>query len=252
MDFVKEMRAKAKSLQKKLVLPEGTETRTIQAARIIVDEGLAAEVTLLGKEADIKKAAGSVSLAGVRLVDPAASPKFDEYAGVYLELRKHKGMTPEQARKDMADPLRWGAMMVRQGEADASVAGAENTTGNVLRAGLTIIGTQPGLKTASSAMVVTGLDPSWGAGGSLIFSDCAVIPEPTSEQLADIAVSAAQSCREFLGVEPVVALMSFSTKGSASHDNVARVQQGVEILKAGSRTLCLTGNCRRTRRWCRR
>jgi phosphate acetyltransferase len=141
-------------------------------------------------------------------------------------------MTPEQARTEITDTLRWGAMMVRQGEADAFVAGAENTTGDVLRAGLTIIGTIKGLKTASSCFVMTGLDPSWGKEGSLILSDCAVVPDPSPEQLADIAESAARSCREFLGVEPVVALMSFSTKGSAKHDDVTKVQNAVEILKS--------------------
>jgi len=233
MDFVKDMMAKAKSLQKKLVLPEGTEKRTIKAARILVDEKLASVVTLLGKKDAIEAAAAqeNIKLDGIILVDPALSPDIDNYAAKFYELRKHKGMTPEQAKSDMADPLRWGAMMVHLNEADAMVAGAENTTGDVLRAGLTIIGMTPGLKTASSCFVMTGMDGSWGKEGSFIFSDCAVVPDPTADQLADIAESAAQSCREFLETDPVVALMSFSTKGSAKHDDVTKVQTAVEILK---------------------
>ncbi|MCL2802212.1 MAG: phosphate acetyltransferase [Treponema sp.] len=232
MDFVSEMKAKAASSPKRLVLPEGTEERIIRTARILLDEKLASSVTLLGKITDIQEIAvkEGVNLDGINIIHPGIDSHIDKYANEYYELRKNKGMTPEQAKIDIVDTLRWGAMMVNLGDADAMVAGAQHTTGEVLKAGLAIIGTAPGIKTASSCFVMTGMDKQYGKEGSLIFADCAVVPDPLCEQLADITECAAQSCRDYLSTEPVAALLSFSTKGSAKHDDVTKIQETVEIL----------------------
>ncbi|MDR2898305.1 MAG: phosphate acetyltransferase [Spirochaetaceae bacterium] len=244
MDFVKEMKAKAVTMQNRLVLPEGTEPRTIKAAREIIDQNLAKEVTLLGSAGAIEKAAADagVSLKGITVLDPVFSPWLPEFAGEYFELRKHKGMTPEQADIDMRQPLRFGAMMVRLEKAESMVAGAESTTADVLRAGLTVIGTAPGSKTASSCFVMQMDDAKWGYDGMMVFSDCAVIPTPSAEQLSDIAVAAADSFRSLVGAEPVVAMLSFSTKGSGGKDeNVLRVQEAVKLAKAKAPELLLDG-----------
>ena len=172
MDFVKEMKAKAIQYQNRLVLPEGTEERTVAAAAQIVAEKLAKTVTLLGEKSEIEKiaAAKGVSLDGIEIIDPKKSDYAEEFANAFYELRKHKGMTPEQAKIDMESPLRFAAMMVRLGKSDAMVAGAENTTGDVLRAGLTVIGTAPGTKTASSCFVMDTHDSKWGSDGLMILS----------------------------------------------------------------------------------
>lgn len=234
MSFVETMKSKAKDYRNRLVLPEATEERTLRAARALSDAQMVSELFLIGNKTAVAAAAekAGIGLTGLTVIDPAQSEWLGDFANTLYEKRKAKGMTPEQAKTDMADPLRFAAMMLVKEKADAMVAGAENTTADVLRAGLTIIGTKPGVKTASSCFVMDTKNAEWGANGVLIFSDCAVIPTPTSEQLADIASSAAESCRIFAGAEPVAALLSYSTKGSGGDkdENILRVREAVRLL----------------------
>lgn len=251
MDFVAEMKRKAKAYQKSIVLPEGTEERTVQAASLIVKEGLAKTVTLLGKKEDVEKVAASkgVNLDGISIINPAESEWLSSFGEEFYELRKKKVdangnplMSKEKALSEMNDPMKFGAMMVHMGKADTMVSGALSSTADMLRAGLTIVKTAPGTKTASSCFVVDTHNPKWGHEGLMIFSDCAVVPDPDSDQLSDIAVQAAASCKALLGVEPVVALLSFSTKGSGGKDpSVLKVQEALTKAKEKAPDLLIDG-----------
>ena len=230
MALIDRIKAKAKADVRHIVLPEGEEVRNVQAASIIASEGLA-KLTLLGNPERVREVAGGAPLPGVEIVDPANSEKSAAYANTLFELRKAKGMTEEEAARLVKDPMYFGVMMVKLGDADGLVSGAIHSTGDMLRPALQIIKSKPGIKTVSSCFLMECPDRAYGTDGVMIFADCAVIPCPTAEELANIAVAAADSARSLAGMEPKVALLSFSTKGSAKHDLVTKVQEATRIAR---------------------
>lgn len=242
MDVLAGFKEKAKAKRRRIVLPEGAELRTLKGAAQAVAEGLA-EPILLGNEAEIRALAQQeqISLDGLTIIDIASSTDLSAFAEQFYELRKHKGMTLEKAAQTVRNPLYYGNMMLLQGKADGLLAGADNTTGDVLRAALQTVKTKPGIKTVSGAFVMILPGQTYGDQGVFIFGDCAVNPNPDSQQLADITISCAETKRSLLGGEPHVAMLSFSTKGSAKHENVDKVTEALALVKEKQPELSVDG-----------
>ena len=243
MSMLEIIKNKARANVKKIVLPEGDEPRTVKAAVQIVKEGLATPI-LLGAADKIAAVAAEqgVDISGIETIDPATSEKAGSYAQELFELRKAKGVTEEDAAKLVADPMYYGIMMVKLGEADGLVSGAVHTTGDMLRPALQIIKAKPGMSIVSSSFLMECPNKELGEDGLLVYADCVVNPCPNAQELAQIAVSAAETARVLCGIEePRVALLSFSTKGSAKHDLVTKVQEATKLAHELAPDLLLDG-----------
>ncbi len=233
MDLIKEIVARAQANKQRIVLPEGTEERTLKAAnQILTDE--VAELILLGNPAEIDEAAKKWGLGNIHkatIIDPENNPDAPKYAELLCELRKSKGMTMEQAEQLVKNPLYLGCLMIKNGDADGQLAGARNTTGDVLRPALQIIKTSPGITCVSGAMLLLTKAPNYGKNGVLVMGDVAVTPMPDANQLAQIAVCTARTAKAVAGIDPKVAMLSFSTKGSAKHEVVDKVVEATRLAR---------------------
>ena len=243
MDFILKVKQKAKDTLKRIVLPESSDDRTLMAAGQVVSEGLA-DIILLGNPDTINKKAkelGVNNLHNMQIFNPETHPKKEEYINMMVELRKSKGLTYEEASKLILDPLYMATLIVKAGDADGEVAGAANATGNVLRPAFLFVKTEPGIKVVSGAFFMVMPDKSFGEDGMMLFADCAVHPDPTAEELAEIAVMTGRTARNIAGIDPKIAMLSFSTKGSAKHAMVDKVVRATEIAKKMDPSLNIDG-----------
>ncbi|TKG97163.1 phosphate acetyltransferase [Puteibacter caeruleilacunae] len=232
MKLLELIKANAKKHSKKIVLPEGTEPRTLKATEIILKEGLA-EIILLGNPEEIKAKAAelNVNVDAAIMIDPLTDANRDKYADMMVEIRKKKGLPKEEALNLLNDPLYFAPMMIKAGDADGEIAGAINATGDVLKPAFQFVKTMPGVSVVSGAFMMFLNDNSFGHDGILVFADCAVMPDPNEQQLAEIAVTTAATAKAIVGMEPKVAMLSFSTKGSAKHDAVTKVANATKIAQ---------------------
>jgi phosphate acetyltransferase len=243
MDFLDQLKERAAKNKKRIVLPEGLEERTLKAADVILEEGFA-DVILIGNSDAIKEEARRHVLKNISkatIIDPKTHDKKDEYIDLLVDLRKKKGMTREKAAELVENPLYLAVLMIKNGDADGEVAGAENATGDVLRPAFQIVKTKPGISVVSGAFIMVLKDKEFGEDGIIVFADGAVHPYPTAEELAEIAVSTGETTRSLLGIEPRVAMLSFSTKGSAKHEMVDKVVKATQIAREKDPTLIIDG-----------
>lgn len=242
MEFIDQIKERARSLQKKIVLPEGSDLRTLKAVEQVITEKLA-QIVLLGDPIEIKALAlkEGISLTGVEIINPKTSPKREQYAALMVEIRKEKGLTTPEALDALNNPLVFGSLMVKAKDADGEIAGAINSTGDVLRPALQYIKTSPGVSVVSGVFFMVFKDKSIGDNGILVFADCAVMPDPTDRQLAEIAVSTAKTAESIAHLSPRVAMLSFSTKGSAKHPLVDKMTNATRIAKELNPELIIDG-----------
>lgn len=242
MELLKRVIENAKIYQKRIVLPEGAEPRTLRATDIIIKQNIA-KIILLGDPTEINKVAEEcgVRIGGATIVNPKTDKRRDQYADKMVEIRKGKGLTKEEALSLLNDPLYFAPMMIKCGDADGELAGAINSTGDVLRPAFQFVKTMPGVSVVSGAFMMFVNDPHFGHDGILMFADCAVMPDPTDRQLAEIAITTAKTARAIVGMEPRVAMLSFSTKGSAQHPLVDKVVNATKIARELDPSLMIDG-----------
>lgn len=243
MSLLENIRARARQHYKRIVLPEGLEERTLKAADVVIREKIA-QVILLGNRESILKKAGELNLTGIgdaKIIDPLHHEKKEAYIDLMVELRKSKGLTREEASHLIEDPLYLGTLIIKAGDADGEVAGAMNATGDVLRPAFQYVKTLPGITVVSGAFIMILKDKEFGEEGLMVFADCAVHPNPTDKELAEIAVTTARTTRALAGFEPRIAMLSFSTKGSAKHELVDKVASATRIAQQMEPTLQIDG-----------
>lgn len=243
MNLLEQMFDKAKANVRRIVLPEGEEIRTLKAADMVLSQGLASLILIGSKDKILKTAAdnGLEHISKAQIVDPSTDEKMPVYTEILYKLRKSKGMTEEEAIKTAKNPLYLACLMIKNGDADGELAGALNTTGNVLRPAFQIVKTKPGISVVSGAFLMFTPTPQYGENGLLVFADCAVNPNPTAQELAEIAVSTAETTKNIAGFEPKVAMLSFSTKGSAKHELVDKVVEATRIAREMNPDLMIEG-----------